>query len=72
VGCGDGVYADGEFGDVGGPGGGGEEGENIGSGGGFEGGCYAVFEVVADSVYGEGAGFFEEFGGGGWDYEGLF
>lgn len=33
------------------------------------GGRYGVFEVVGYGVYGEGAGFLEEFGGGGGDVE---
>lgn len=32
------------------------------------GGRYGVFEVVGYGVYREGAGFLEEFGGGGGDY----
>lgn len=35
------------------------------------GGGYGVFEVVGDGVYVEGAGLFEEFGGGGRDWEEL-
>jgi len=44
-----------------------EEGEDVGARGGFLGGGYGVFEVIADGVYGERAGLFEEFGGGGRD-----
>ena len=46
----------------------GEEGEDVGTSGGFLGGCYAVFEVVGYRVYCETAGFLEEFGGGGGDF----
>lgn len=60
------VYADAELGDVW-RAGLREEGEDVGSRGGFLGGCYAIFEVVGDCVGGEGAGFFEKLGGGGWD-----
>ena len=44
-----------------------EEGEDVGSCGGFLAGGYTVFEVVGYCVYGEGAGFLEEFWGGGGD-----
>lgn len=40
-------------------------GEEVGAGGGFEQGCDAVFEVVADCVEGQGGGFLEELRGGG-------
>lgn len=41
-----------------------EEGEDVGACGGLLLGCDGVFEVVGYSVYGEGAGFLEELGGG--------
>jgi hypothetical protein len=44
-----------------------EERDDVLPCGGFLRGGYAVFEVVGYGVYGEGAGFLEEFGGGGWD-----
>ncbi len=64
---GDGVDADAELGDVRGAGGRGEEGEDVGAGGGLLGEGDGVLEVVGDGVGGEGEGFLEEFGGGGGD-----
>jgi hypothetical protein len=61
-----GVYADGEFGDVRGTGLR-EAREDVLPCGGFLRGGYAVFKIVGDGVYGEGAGFLEELGGGGRD-----
>ncbi len=66
---GDGVDADGDFSD-GWRGRGLQEGEQVGAGLGFLGGGDGVFEVVGYGVDGEGAGFLEEFGGGGGDFWG--
>ena len=57
---GDGVDTDAELGDVRGARLG-EEGEDVGSRGGFLAWGHRVFEIVGYRVYGQAAGFFEEF-----------
>jgi len=49
----------------------GEEGGDVLACDGFLGRGYRVFEIVGYGIYGEGAGLFEEFGGGRGDWERL-